>query len=50
MKREFTVIGICSVGLLAVVAYCPLNNLSRFLVLTLEAGVFWAFVSAFRKG
>ncbi len=41
--------GICVMALLTVVAYCPLNNFSRFLVLAIEGGVMWAFVSAFRK-
>ncbi|MBS1995478.1 MAG: hypothetical protein JSS86_04175 [Cyanobacteria bacterium SZAS LIN-2] len=50
MKREITVMGVCAVALLVVEAYVPYNNWSKALVLIIEAGVFWALVSAFRKG
>jgi hypothetical protein len=49
MKREFTVTGICAVGLLAVVGYIPNNKCSDALVMIFMTGVVWAFWSAFRK-
>jgi len=50
MKREFTVMGICALSLLTVVAINPPSTLAKVLVLIIETGVVWAFVSAFRKG
>jgi hypothetical protein len=49
MKREITVMAICAMALLIVVAYFPHNNFSTGLVLIIEAGVLWSFVSAFLK-
>jgi hypothetical protein len=49
MKREITVMGICAMAMLIVQAYFPHNTFSNTVVLIIEAGVIWAFVSAFRK-
>jgi len=49
MKREFTVMGLCALTLLTVVAYFPNNSFTNALVLICEGGIIWAFVSAFRK-
>jgi|GEM_PF-3600880 len=42
--------GLCILALLTVVAMDPPLPLAKVLVLIIETGVVWAFVSAFRKG
>jgi hypothetical protein len=49
MQKEFTVMGVCALALLCVEAYVPYGSVARALVVIIEAGVCWAFVSAFRK-
>jgi hypothetical protein len=49
MKREITVMGICAMALLVVIAYMHTGKVANTLVLIIEAGVIWSFVSAFRK-